>query len=484
MEITENLNEGLSRSYTLTATAEEVDERVTKKLKEIGLSARIKGFRPGKAPVSVLRSMYGKRTLANVRIEVVQEGIKDHLAKKDEMPVRQPNVELKNSPDDPDINIEFSYECTPVIPEVDLSSIRIERPEPVVDEKEVTKALEGYASAHPIYVERQSDEGACLEDKVVVSFTATVDEAPVDRLNATDFPAIIGSETLIPGFEQQLLGAKAGDRRTVEVTIPSNHSDKKIAGKQALFDCEISAVSCPQTREIDQELAGLLGFASLDEMKESVRENLKVDSEVIAEQIAKARLLEELVQRLDFELPPIVLKDEVDRIRQALEQPQAGEQPEEPTGDDEDQNARGVGQENGETGNPTGNEANPEQVAGGEESPDSPGDPDGNSRESDDELHRIATRRLRTAFLFTQIAKEQGISVSEGDMYKEYCTNYRPVALKVWKDQMMPNQQWRDTWYGVCLEKKVADWVLTQVNVTEKSASLDEIATMSRALES
>ena len=263
-------------------------------------------------------------------------------------------------------------------------------------------------------------------------------------------------------------GQRRGDRRTVEVTIPSNHSDKKIAGKQALFDCEISAVSCPQTREIDQELAGLIGFASLDEMKESVRENLKVDSEVIAEQIAKARLLEELVQRLDFELPPIVLKDEVDRIRQALEQPQAGEQPEEPTGDDEDQNARGVGQENGETGNPTGNEANPEQVAGGEESPDSPGDPDGNSRESDDELHWIATRRLRTAFLFTQIAKEQGISVSEGDMYKEYCTNYRPVALKVWKDQMMPNQQWRDTWYGVCLEKKVADWVLTQVNVTEK----------------
>ena len=341
MEITENLNEGLSRSYTLTATAEEVDEKVTEKLRELGVTAQIKGFRRGKAPVSVLRRIYGKRTRASVWMEVVQKGINDHLAKKDEKPVRQPKVELKNSPDDPDINIEFSYECTPVIPEVDLSSIRIERPDPVVDEKDVTEALEEYAGANPVYAERQDDEGACLEDKVVVSFTATVDETPVDRLNATDFPVIMGSETFIPGFEQQLLGAKAGDRRTVEVTIPSNHSDKKIAGKQALFDCEISAISCPQTREINQELAELLGFDSLDEMKDRVRENLKFDSARIAEQIAKARLLDELVERLDFELPPDVLKDEIDRVRQALEQPDAGEQPEEPTGDEEGQNAPG-----------------------------------------------------------------------------------------------------------------------------------------------
>ena len=484
MEITENLNEGLSRSYTLTATAEEVDERVTEKLKELGVTAQVKGFRRGKAPVSVLRRIYGKRTRASVWMEVVQKGINDHLAKKDEKPVRQPKVELKNSPDDPDINIEFSYECTPVIPEVDLSSIRIERPDPVVDEKDVTEALEEYAGANPVYAERRDDEGACLEDKVVVSFTATVDETPVDRLNATDFPVIIGSETFIPGFEQQLLGAKAGDRRTVEVTIPSNHSDKKIAGKQALFDCEISEISCPQTREINQELAELLGFDSLDEMKGRVRENLKFDSARIAEQIAKARLLDELVERLDFELPPDVLNDEIDRVRQALEQPDAGEQAEDPTGDEAGQNARDVGQENGETGDSAGNEANPEQVAGGEESPGSPGDPDGNSGESDDELHRIAVRRLRTGFLFSQLAKEQDISVSEGDMYKEYSTNYRLVAPNVWKEQILPNRQWRDTLYGACLEKKVADWVLSQVNVTEKSASLDEIATMSRALES
>ncbi len=484
MEITENLNEGLSRSYTLTATAEEVDDRVTEKLKELGVTAQIKGFRRGKAPVSVLRRIYGKRTRANVWMEVVQEGIKDHLAKKDDRPVRQPTVELKNSPDDPDINIEFSYECTPVIPEVDLSGIHIERPDPVVDEKEVTEALEGHAGANPVYVEREEGEGACLEDKVVVSFTATVDEVPVDRLNATDFPVIIGSETFIPGFEQQLLGTRAGDRRTVEVTIPSNHSDKKIAGKQALFDCEISAVSCPQTREINQELADLFGFDSLDKMKESVRENLNFDSARIAEQIAKARLLVELAERLDFELPPKVLMEEIDRVRQALGNPDASEQQEEPAGDDEDQNAGQENGESGENGDPAGNEANPQQAAGGEESPGSPGDPEGNAGESDDELRRIAARRLRTGFLFTQIAKEQGISVSEGDMYREYCANYHPVALKVWKEQVLPNRQWRDTLYGACLDKKVADWVLSQVNVTEKSASLDEIATMSRALES
>ncbi len=197
MEITENLNEGLSRSCTLTATAEEVDERVTEKLKELGVTAQIKGFRRGKAPVSVLRRIYGKRTRANVWMEVVQTGISEHLAKKDEKPVRQPTVELKNAPDDPDINIEFSYECTPVVPQVDLSGIRIERPNPVVDEQDVDKALEGYAGSHPDYVDRQEDEGACLQDKVVVSFTATVDEVPVDRLNAADFPVIIGSGTFI-----------------------------------------------------------------------------------------------------------------------------------------------------------------------------------------------------------------------------------------------------------------------------------------------
>ena len=277
----------------------------------------------------------------------------------------------------------------------------------------------------------------------------------------------------------------AGDRRTVEVTIPSNHSDRKIAGKQALFDCEISAIKCPQTREINQEMAELLGFNSIDELKDRIRENLKSDSVRMAEQIAKARLLDELVKRLDFDLPPKVLEDEIDQVRQALEQPDdVGEQPEEPTGNDEDQNAQGVGQADHETGDSAGNEAYPEQVAGGEESPGSPGDPDGNSGESDDELHRIAVRRLRTGFLFSQIAKEQDISVSEGDMYKEYITNYSPVAPKVWKEQILPNRQWRDTLFGACIEKKVADWVLSQVNITEMSASLEEITEMSKALES
>ena len=489
MEITEILNEGLSRSCTLTATAEEVDERVTEKLKELGVTAQIKGFRRGKAPVSVLRRIYGKRTRANVWMEVVQTGISEHLAKKDEKPVRQPTVELKNAPDDPDINIEFSYECTPVVPQVDLSGIRIERPNPVVDEQDVDKALEGYAGSHPDYVDRQEDEGACLQDKVVVSFTATVDEVPVDRLNAADFPVIIGSGTFIPGFEQQLLGTRAGDRRTVEVTIPANHSDKAIAGKQALFDCEIGAIKCPQPREINQELAELLGFKTLDELKDRIRENLRSDSAIAAEQIVKARLLGELVERLDFELPPKVLEEEIDRLRQALGQADAGEQQEGPEEDDEDRNAPSARQEDGGTGNSTGNDADPEQVAGGEESPGSPEDPDGISgdkgtRQSDDELHRIAVRRLRTGFLFTQIAKERDISVSESDMYKEYSSKYRPVSLKVWKEQILPNRQIRDTLFNACLEIKVANWILSQVNVTEKSASLDEIATMSRTLES
>ena len=489
MEITETLNEGLSRSYTLTASAKEVDARVTQKLKELGATAQVKGFRRGKAPVSVLRGLYGKHTRADVWMEVVQEGIRDQLAKNEDKPVKQPTVELKNSPDDPDINVEFSYECTPVVPKVDLSSIRIECPAPVVDEQEVTKSLEGYASANPDYVDRNEDEGACLEDKVVISFTAMVDQVPVDRLNATDFPVIIGSDTFIPGFERQLLGAKTGERRAVEATIPSNHADKTIAGKQAVFDCEIRSVKRPQSREIDDELAKLFGHDSLDGLKDGIRGGLQSDSAKMAAEIAKSRLLDELVERLDFEVPPGVLKDEVDRVRHALERPGAVGPQEGPAENGADREAEGSSEATNEPGEASGNEGKPERAPSDGNSSGSTGDSDGRPGEasagvSDDEVHRIALRRLRTGFLFSQIAKEQEISVTMGDMYTEYVESHNPVDPNVWKEHIWSNQQWRDVLYGACLEKKVSDWVLTQVDVTEKSASLEEIAAMSRSLES
>ncbi len=489
MEITETLNEGLSRSYTLTATAEEVDARITQKLKELGVTAQVKGFRRGKAPVSVLRGLYGKHTRADVWKDVVQEGINDHLKKNDDVPVRQPTVKLKNSPDDPDINIEFSYECTPVVPKVDLSGIRIERPSPVVDDEEVTRSLEGYAGANPDYVDRQDGEGACLDDKVVISFTATVDQVPVDRLNATDFPVIIGSGTFIPGFEHQLLGGQAGERRAVEATIPPNHSDKKIAGKQALFDCEIREVKSPQAREIDDDLAKLFGHDTLAELKDNVRSNLQSDSTRMAAEIAKSRLLDELVERLDFEVPPGVLKDEIERVRQALVQPGSGVPPGEPTESDTDRETASDHQSGGTTGESGENGEKTDQAARNEDttgssgaSGDIQGDP--STEVPEDELHRIAIRRLRTGFLFTEIAKEQDISVSMADMYREYVEKHNPVDPDTWKKHVLSNQQWRDALYGACLERKVTDWVLLQVEVTEKSASLKEIATMSRSLES
>ena len=489
MEITETLNEGLARSYTLTATAEEVDARVTQKLKELGVTAQVKGFRRGKVPVSVLRRLYGQRTRADVRMNVVQEGIRDHFEKNDDTPVKQPTVELKNSPDDPDINIEFSYECTPVVPKVDLSGIQIERPSPVVDDDEVTRSLEGYAGANPDYVDRQDGEGACMEDKVVISFTAMVDQVPVDRLNATDFPVIIGSETFIPGFEHQLLGARAGERRAVEATIPPNHTDKKIAGKQALFDCEIRAVKCPQTRKIDDDLAKLFGHDTLDDLKDGIRNNLKSDSALLAADIAKSRLLDELMESLDFEVPQGVLKDEIGQLRQALVQPGSDVPPGETTGNRAGEDVESGRPAVGTTRESEENEEKTEQAARGEDSSGSSVASDGVSGEpstgvSEDELHRIATRRLRTGFLFKEIAKEQDISVTMSDMYKKYVESHNPVDPDTWKKHILSNQQWRDALYGACLERKVTDWVLTQVDVTEKSASLEEIAAMSRSLES
>ena len=475
MEITEKLNEGLSRTFAMTVTAEEIDKRVTERLKEIAGTARMNGFRPGKVPISLLRTMYGDGVRAETSNDIVSESIKEHIENSDDTPIGQPTLELISEPDEPEVRVEFSYECVPTVPSVEYASIEIERPVASISDDDINIQLEQMADRHPVYADRPESDGACMDDKIFVSFSTTVDQIAVDRLSVQDFPMILGSGTLFPGFEENLLGAKPGERRKFTANIPMDFADQKLAGRLAEFDCRINAVQCPLPRAIDDDLAELLSFRDLDDLKRSIRENLETSMANVSENVSRTRMLRELEKQLEFDVPPVQLENEVRQVKAMLEQDEATSRAEAADDSGSEGEVEPESEDDNEATSAKAAEGDGEVDATGSEQTDEDASETG---ESDEEALAIARRRLRTGFLFRQIAKEQDIQVTPADMYNRYVTTRRPMSVQEWQNRIANDRNMLEMLTMECIDDMVATWLMSQIKVTEKSVTREELEAM------
>ncbi|MGZ5961528.1 MAG: trigger factor [Rhizomicrobium sp.] len=324
MQITSTVSEGLRREFKVVIPQNDLNDRLTGKLEEMKPRLHLKGFRPGKAPVSFLKKTYGKSMMNEIVEAAVNESSQKAITDNSLKPATPPKVDLVSEYQqvvDGKSDLEFTVKVD-LMPEfelADVSKLHVERLVSEVQDADVDEALNRLAEQSKTYSSRE--EGAASEkgDVVVINFVGKVDGAEFPGGKADDFQLNLGSGQLIPGFEDQLIGAKAGDAREVKVTFPADYPEAKLAGKDAVFDVTVKEVKKPDPIAIDADLAMKMGFDDLGTLKERVRDQLKSDFARASRLHMKRRILDALDGMHAFELPPAMVENEFEGIWKQVE---------------------------------------------------------------------------------------------------------------------------------------------------------------------
>ncbi|MDQ4061421.1 MAG: trigger factor, partial [Pseudomonadota bacterium] len=320
MQVTETLSEGLKRELKVVVPAAELESRLGTRLDELKTRVRINGFRPGKVPVSHLRRLYGRSVMAEIVQDVVNETTQQAVSNA--KPAFQPNIAL---PEDKaeieavmdgkaDLAYTLSFEVLPEIELPDFSKVSVEKQVAEVTDAEVDEALGRIARANRSFTPRGEDEAAENGDRLTIDYVGRIDGEPFEGGSAEGAFLELGSGQFIPGFEEQLLGAKAGEQRTVTVRFPEDYGAKHLAGKEAAFDVTVREVARPGETALDDEFAKSLGMESLDKLREAIRGRIGEDYAAASRRKLKRRLLDALDETVKFDLPPTLVEQEFEAI--------------------------------------------------------------------------------------------------------------------------------------------------------------------------
>ncbi len=308
MQITQTASEDLHRQYTVTVAASDLDSRVTKRLEEMKSKMHLKGFRPGKAPMSFLKKQFGKSVMGEVLEAVVSEGSQKAVTDNKLKPAQQPRIEPVGDvaqvvEGKADLQFTVSVDLLPEFEVGDVSKLKVERLVSEPTEVDTTEVLERLAKQAGGHEARPAGEAAQKDDLVVIDFAGSIDGVPFEGGTGTDSNLVLGRGQFIPGFEDQLIGAKAGDKRDVNVTFPGDYHAAELAAKDAVFAVTVKEVKAPQTAAIDDELAKKMGLDTLSEMRERIGEQVKQDYAAASRVHLKRRILDALDESHSFQLP-------------------------------------------------------------------------------------------------------------------------------------------------------------------------------------
>jgi trigger factor len=433
MEVTETLNDGLKREYAFRLPASALDAKVTEKLVEARKDFQMKGFRKGKAPLPLMKKMFGKSVLGEAMQESIDEAMRSHFESTGDRPAFQPEVKMTKEDwqEGDDVEVSVKYERLPEVPEVDFAAIELEKPVAEVEEAAIDEALANLAKTANVFEDRA--EGATAEDgdQVVIDFVGSIDGEPFDGGAAEDYPLVLGSGSFIPGFEDQVKGVKAGDTPTVTVTFPEDYGAKNLAGKEASFAVTVKAVKAPQPAEIDDELAKRFGYDSLDELKTNVRERLQAEYGQATRAIVKRRLMDALDKVVRFDVPPGLVDVEARQIAHQLWH---------------------------------------------EEHPEVQGHDHG-AIEPTEEHVKLAERRVRLGLLLAEVGNRKEITVSDQEMQRAVIQQARqyPGQERQFFEFVQKNAGAQSQIRAPIFEDKVVDYILELAKVTEKTVSKDEL---------
>jgi trigger factor len=320
MQITETTNSGLKRELKVVIGAEELDNKLEARLVDLKDKVQIKGFRPGKVPVTHLRKMYGRSVMAEVLQETVTETSQNALTERDERPAFEPEIKLTEDKEEidqimdgkADLAYTMAFEILPEIEIKDMSTYKFEKLVSEVDEKEHQRGIDQVLEGRVDYaaVEREAQD----KDRVTIDFLGRIDGEAFEGGAAEDTPVILGQGQFIPGFEEGLLGSKAGDEKDVTTTFPEEYQVEALAGKEAIFEVKVKEVAEPKAPELNDEFATSMGLENVDKLKEAVKEKLQEELDTVSKNRLKRELLDKLEESHQFELPEKLVSSEFDAI--------------------------------------------------------------------------------------------------------------------------------------------------------------------------
>ena len=431
----ETENEGLKRAFMLTIPAEDIDARVDQEVKRIAPQIRMPGFRPGKVPPNLIRKMHGESLQQDALNSAVQAGVQQLLQDKKLRPAMQPEVALEDDyKPGSDVQVKVRLEALPEIPAPSFEGLKLERLTVDADESAIEEQIQRLASANKSWTDAKKGHAAANGDLVVMDFAGSVGGKPFEGGTGEDMQVELGSGQLIPGFEDQLVGAKAGDKREVKVAFPADYPAENLKGKDATFDVTVKAVKIAGESKLDDDFAKSLGLQDLEQLRGILRDQQQQELNGLTRTHMKRRLLDELAARHSFEVPVSMVDAEFENIMQQLRH-EASHEPD-----------------------PKAALAEIESEA--------------------KEYRGIAERRVRLGLLLSEIGAANGVEVSQREMNQligqaasQYQGKDRERFIQYIQQEPMAAAQLRAPLY----EDKVVDFLFSKADIADRSATRAEL---------
>jgi trigger factor len=439
MNVTETKSEGLSREFRVSVPASELAARLSAKIDEIRPRVQLKGFRPGKVPVAHIRKMYGRSLMGEIVEAAVQETSQKTLEDKELRPAAQPTIRLEASADsvvsgEADLEFHMAVEVMPDFEPADVSGLKVERLIAQATEDEIAEALGRIAEGSKSYDPRAEGEASVKGDAVVIDFVGRIDGETFEGGSAEGQTLVLGEGRFIEGFEDQLIGVRAGDKVDVSVTFPEAYPVETLKGRPAVFEVTVREVKSATTPEIDDALAVSLGLSDLAALRDAVKAQIERELGGASRQQVKRSLLDALDERHDFELPPMMVKAEFDQIWAQLEQEKAGGRLSEEDKDKSDDELRG-------------------------------------------EYQKISQRRVRLGLVLAEIGRRANVEITNEEVVgalRQEAARYpgqEKEVVEFYRNNPNALAQLRAPIY----EEKVVDYILSRADVSERTVTREEL---------
>ncbi|WP_370172735.1 MULTISPECIES: trigger factor [Hyphomonas] len=439
MEVTQTKSEGLSRTFAIKVPASELQAKLDERIEEIRPQMKLKGFRPGKVPASHVRKMYGQDLMGELINKLVTETNQKALEDNELRPAGQPDVQIDGDMEavvkgEADLSYNMNVDVMPEFEPADVTKLTITRPVAEVSQEQIDEALARIAEQNTQYEPRAKTAKAKDGDAVVMDFVGKIDGEAFEGGSAEQQTLVLGSGQFIPGFEDQLVGVKAGEEKEVTVTFPEEYGAEHLAGKEAVFEVKVHEVRAPKTAEVDDEFAKGLGLESLEQLTGLVKDQLKAEHDGASRAKAKRNLLDQLDEAHSFDLPPNMVEQEFNQIWQQLQaEMDAGR-----TADE---------------------------------------DKDKSEDELKEEYRKIAERRVRLGLVLAEIGRVADVRISEQEVNQALVREARQYpgqeqqVVEFFRNNPGAMAQLRAPIY----EDKVVDHILEVAEITEETVSREDL---------
>jgi trigger factor len=442
MQVTETLAEGLKHEFQINVPASDLDAKADARLVDLKDKVRLNGFRPGKVPVSHLKKIYGRSVMAETIDQAIRDTNSQIFTERGFRLATEPKITMpteKKAVEDilagkSDLTYTVSIEVVPAIALADFKSFTVEKPVAEVTDADVDEAIKRIADQNRSYAAKGEGAKAETGDRVTISFKGTIDGTPFDGGTGENIQVTIGSNTFIPGFEEQLIGIAAGETRTLKVSFPKNYASEKLAGQPAEFETTATLIDAPQETKIDDEFAKTLGLESLDKLKQAARERLTAEFAGATRQRVKRMLLDRLDESHKFEAPPSLVEEEFNLMWNSIK-------------------------------------------AEMESSGKTFADEDTTEEAAKEEYHKIADRRVRLGLVLSEIGEKNKITVTDDEVSRAVIERARQMPgreKEVW-DYYRNNANALAQLRAPIYEDKVVDFILELANVTEKKVTREDL---------